>query len=161
VCIWSLLIANSILVETFEIGSTAVWSTIHSNQNTPVTMGFSPGCQKFGDAVSECTIVSNKGYLISPPASGEPTTEVCRHPQLFRIWLESAERQDHPIQHDNLTQTRQLSNQQSNIPSAFNLLCSIALHQILPQVWENGEIGLDNLPCYIQLLLAAFGTLTV
>jgi len=31
------------------------------------------------------------------------------------------------------------------------------LGQILPQIWENGEIGLEDLPAFIQLLEAAFG----
>jgi len=40
---------------------------------------------------------------------------------------------------------------------AFNRLSGIALKQILPHVHDNGEIGLENLPAFIQLLEAAFG----
>jgi len=39
----------------------------------------------------------------------------------------------------------------------FNRLWAVALGQILPQIWENGEIGLEDLPAFIQLLEAAFG----
>jgi len=40
---------------------------------------------------------------------------------------------------------------------AFNRLRGIALEQILPYVREDGTIGLEDLPAFIQLLEAAFG----
>jgi len=40
---------------------------------------------------------------------------------------------------------------------AFNHLRGVALGQILPHLWEDGEIGLEDLPAVIQLLEAAFG----
>jgi len=40
---------------------------------------------------------------------------------------------------------------------AFNRLRGGGLGQILPHIWEDGPIGLDNLPALIQLLEAAFG----
>jgi hypothetical protein len=39
---------------------------------------------------------------------------------------------------------------------ALNLLSGLALCQILPHIWENGNIGLENLPAFIQLLEAVF-----
>jgi hypothetical protein len=41
--------------------------------------------------------------------------------------------------------------------NSFNHLRGIALGQILPHVRENGTIGLEDLPAFIQLLEAAFG----
>jgi hypothetical protein len=40
---------------------------------------------------------------------------------------------------------------------AFNRLRGVALGQILPHVREDGTIGLEDLPAFIQLLEAAFG----
>jgi hypothetical protein len=40
---------------------------------------------------------------------------------------------------------------------AFIRLCGLALNQVLPHARENGEIGLEGLPAFIQLLEAAFG----
>jgi len=40
---------------------------------------------------------------------------------------------------------------------AFNLLRGVALVQILPHVREDREIGLEDLPAFLQLLEAAFG----
>ena len=39
----------------------------------------------------------------------------------------------------------------------FSHLRGIALGQISPHVWEDGTIGLEDLPAFIQLLDAAFG----
>jgi hypothetical protein len=47
--------------------------------------------------------------------------------------------------------------EQSKIRYAFNRLSRIALKQIMPHVRENGEIGLEGLPAFIQLLEAAVG----
>jgi len=47
--------------------------------------------------------------------------------------------------------------EQSKMRYAFNCLRGIALGQILPHVWEDGTIGLEDLPALIQLLEAAFG----
>ena len=47
--------------------------------------------------------------------------------------------------------------EQAKMRYAFNRLSGIALKQILPHVRDNGEIGLEGLPAFIQLLEAAFG----
>jgi hypothetical protein len=47
--------------------------------------------------------------------------------------------------------------EQSKMRYAFNRLRGIALGQILPHVREDGTIGLEDLPAFIQLLEAAFG----
>jgi len=47
--------------------------------------------------------------------------------------------------------------EQSKITYAFNRVSGLALHQILPQVREDGEIDLGDLTAFIQLLEAAFG----
>jgi len=47
--------------------------------------------------------------------------------------------------------------EQAKMQYAFNRLSGLALKQILPHVWENGEIGLEDLAAFIQLLEAAFG----
>jgi hypothetical protein len=47
--------------------------------------------------------------------------------------------------------------EQSKMRYAFNPLRGITLGQILPHVQEDGTIGLENLPAFIQLLEAAFG----
>jgi hypothetical protein len=47
--------------------------------------------------------------------------------------------------------------EQSKMRYAFNPLRGIALGQILPHVREDGTIGLEDLPAFIQLLEAAFG----
>jgi len=47
--------------------------------------------------------------------------------------------------------------EQSKMRYAFNRLRGVALGQILPHVWEDGTIGLEDLPAFIQLLEAAFG----
>jgi len=47
--------------------------------------------------------------------------------------------------------------EQSKMRYAFNRLRGVALGQILPHVQEDGTIGLENLPAFIQLLEAAFG----
>jgi hypothetical protein len=46
---------------------------------------------------------------------------------------------------------------QSKMRYAFNRLSGLALKQVLPHVRETGEIGLEGLPAFIQLLEAAFG----
>ena len=48
-------------------------------------------------------------------------------------------------------------NEQANMRYAFNRLSGLAMKQIIPYVWENGEIGLGDLPAFIQLLEASFG----
>src|SRR5882757_755298 len=48
-------------------------------------------------------------------------------------------------------------NEQSKMRYAFNRLRGVALGQILPHVREDGTIGLEDLPAFIQLLEAAFG----
>jgi hypothetical protein len=40
---------------------------------------------------------------------------------------------------------------------AFNRLSGIALKQKQPHIRENGEIGLEGLPSFIQFLESAFG----
>ena len=47
--------------------------------------------------------------------------------------------------------------EQSKMRYAFNRLRGTALGQILPHVREDGTIGLEDLPAFIQLLEAAFG----
>jgi len=47
--------------------------------------------------------------------------------------------------------------EQSKMRYAFNRLRGVALGQILPHVREDGTIGLEDLPAFIQLLEAAFG----
>ena len=47
--------------------------------------------------------------------------------------------------------------EQAKMRYAFNHLSGIALKQILPHVRDNGEIVLEDLPAFIQLLEAAFG----
>jgi len=47
--------------------------------------------------------------------------------------------------------------EQSKMRYAFNRLRRVALAQILPHVREDGTIGLEDLPAFIQLLEAAFG----
>jgi len=47
--------------------------------------------------------------------------------------------------------------EQSTMWYAFNCLRGVALGQILPHVREDGEIGLEDLPAFIQLLEAAIG----
>jgi len=47
--------------------------------------------------------------------------------------------------------------EQAKMRYAFNRLSGIALKQVLPHVWDNGEIGLESLLAFIQLLEAAFG----
>jgi hypothetical protein len=42
---------------------------------------------------------------------------------------------------------------------AFNFLREVPLGHILAHIWENGEIGLEDLPAVIKLLEAAFGDL--
>jgi hypothetical protein len=49
------------------------------------------------------------------------------------------------------------SDEQSKLRYSLNNLKGIALGQILPHVWEDGMIGLEDLPAFIQLLEAAFG----
>jgi hypothetical protein len=46
--------------------------------------------------------------------------------------------------------------EQSKMRYAFNRLRGIALGQILPHLQEDGMIGLEDLPAFIQLLEAAF-----
>jgi hypothetical protein len=46
---------------------------------------------------------------------------------------------------------------QSKMRYAFNRPRGIALGQILPHVREDGTIGLEDLPAFIQLLEAAYG----
>ena len=48
-------------------------------------------------------------------------------------------------------------NEQSKMRYAFNQLRGVALGQILPHVREDGTIGLEDLPAFIQLLESAFG----
>jgi len=50
-------------------------------------------------------------------------------------------------------------NEQSTMRYACNRLRGVALGQILPHVWEDGTIGLEDLSAFIQLLEAAFGDL--
>jgi hypothetical protein len=40
---------------------------------------------------------------------------------------------------------------------AFNGLSGLAIHQILPHVWENGEIDLRDLSAFMQHMEAAVG----
>jgi hypothetical protein len=47
--------------------------------------------------------------------------------------------------------------EQAMMRYAFNRLSGLALKQILPHVRENGEVGLEDLPAFIQLLETAFG----
>jgi hypothetical protein len=47
--------------------------------------------------------------------------------------------------------------EQSKMRYAFNCLSGVALKQILPHVWENGDIGLEGLEAFIQLLETAVG----
>jgi hypothetical protein len=47
--------------------------------------------------------------------------------------------------------------EQSTIRYAVNLLSGVALGQILLHVWENGTIGLQDLPAFIYRLEAAVG----
>jgi len=47
--------------------------------------------------------------------------------------------------------------EQAKMRYAFNRLSGLALKQILPHVRDNGDIGLEDLPAFIQLLEAAFG----
>ena len=47
--------------------------------------------------------------------------------------------------------------EQAKMRYAFNHLRAVALGQILPHVREDGTIGLEDLPAFIQLLEAAFG----
>jgi len=47
--------------------------------------------------------------------------------------------------------------EQSKMRYAFNRLRGVALGQILPHIQEDGTIGLEDLPAFIQLLEAAFG----
>jgi hypothetical protein len=47
--------------------------------------------------------------------------------------------------------------EQSKMRYAFNCMSGLALGQILPHIRENGEIGLEDLTAFIQLLEAAFG----
>jgi hypothetical protein len=46
---------------------------------------------------------------------------------------------------------------QAKMRYAFNRLSGLALKQILPHLRDNGEVGLEDLPAFIQLLEAAFG----
>jgi len=52
---------------------------------------------------------------------------------------------------------RSIPDEQSKMRYAFNRLTGFALKQILPHVRENGEVGLDGLPAFINLLEAAVG----
>jgi hypothetical protein len=47
--------------------------------------------------------------------------------------------------------------EQSKMRYSFNILRGIALGQIVPHVQEDGTIGLEDLPPFIQLLEAVFG----
>jgi len=47
--------------------------------------------------------------------------------------------------------------EQAKMRYAFNRLSGLALKQVLPHVRDNGEIGLESLLAFIQLLEAAFG----
>jgi len=47
--------------------------------------------------------------------------------------------------------------EQSKMRYAFNHLRGVALGQILPHVREDGEIGLEDQPAFVQLLEAALG----
>jgi hypothetical protein len=47
--------------------------------------------------------------------------------------------------------------EQAKMRYAFNRLSGLALKQVLPHVGDNGEIRLEGLPAFIQLLEAAFG----
>ena len=47
--------------------------------------------------------------------------------------------------------------EQAKMRYSFNRLSGLALTQILPHVRDNGDIGLEDLPAFIQLLEAAFG----
>jgi hypothetical protein len=48
-------------------------------------------------------------------------------------------------------------NEQSKMRYALNRLSGLALKEILPHIRENGEVGLEGLPAFLQLLEAAFG----
>jgi hypothetical protein len=50
-----------------------------------------------------------------------------------------------------------IHDEQSMMWYAFNRLSGLALYQILPHVWEHGEIDLGNLTAFLQLLEAVFG----
>jgi hypothetical protein len=47
--------------------------------------------------------------------------------------------------------------EQAKMRYAFNRLSGLALKQVLPHVRDNGDIGLEGLPAFVQLLEAAFG----
>jgi hypothetical protein len=47
--------------------------------------------------------------------------------------------------------------EQAKMRYAFNRLSALALKQILPHIRENGEVGLEDIPAFVQLLEAAFG----
>jgi len=49
------------------------------------------------------------------------------------------------------------ADEQSKMRSAFNRLRGVAFSQIVPHFQEDGEIGLEDIPAFIQLLEAAFG----
>jgi hypothetical protein len=46
--------------------------------------------------------------------------------------------------------------ERSRMRYAFNLLSRVAIGQIMPHIRENGMIGLDDLPAFIQLLESTF-----
>jgi hypothetical protein len=52
---------------------------------------------------------------------------------------------------------RRFPDEQSKMRYAVNRLSGLALNQILQQGQESGEVGLEDLPAFIQLLEAAFG----
>jgi hypothetical protein len=47
--------------------------------------------------------------------------------------------------------------EQTKMRYALNCLSGLTLKQVLPYIRENGEIGIEGLPAFIQLLEAAFG----
>jgi hypothetical protein len=47
--------------------------------------------------------------------------------------------------------------EQSKMRYAFNRMWGVYFGQILPHIREDGTIGLEDLPAFIQLLEAAFG----
>jgi len=80
-----------------------------------------------------------------------------RLPRLFRVGWNSVERLDCSTAEGNTTYRARCPDEQCKLWDAFNRLRGVALGKILPDVLEDGDIGLEDLPVFIQLRDTACG----
>jgi len=111
----------------------------------------------FEDTVSECPILSGPRSTNSPRAVDDRWQKFPDSPDIsgsdrtqFSGWIAQLQmvKKHMPIT---------FPDKQSKMQYTLNRLRGVALGQILPHIQEDGTIGLEDLPAFIQLLEAAFG----